>query len=199
MNIDETKIKTLPSNAVDPPACEVVSELHGKTIYPDFKEIEDIRPNPFNEKMTEEAYGKMSGTELPRPPMTKGFVKPNEVLNKVKLRLIQHFGPEGSAAIFRLSYFTRRSLKSTDNAGLTQRILEFQKVYRDGGMFCTDFGSFDSSVTDKCTENTDMPGLRKIIEKALMDHRHLCKALPIFTGFEETAMAEMCPYSFRHY
>ena len=107
----------------------------------------------------------MSGTELPKPPMTKGFVKPNEVLNKVKPRLIQHYGPEGSAAaslmsktiesaVFRLSYFAKRSLKGTDNIGLAQRIQQFVKVYKDGGISCTDFGSFDSSITDKCTEDT---------------------------------------------
>ena len=180
MNIDESEMKGVDSTAIDPPACEVVSELHGKTIYSDFKMIDEIMPGSFTEAIAEEAFGRMSGTELPKPPMTKGFVKPNEVLNKVKPRLIQHYGPEGSAAaslmsktiesaVFRLSYFTKRSLKGTDNIGLAQRIQQFVKVYKDGGISCTDFGSFNSSITDKCTEDTSMPGLRKIIEKALMD------------------------------
>ena len=46
---------------------------------------------------------------------------------------------------------------------------QFVRVYKDGGISCTDFGCFDSSRTDKCTEDTKMPGLHKIIEKALMD------------------------------
>ena len=60
-------------------------------------------------------------------------------------------------------------MKGTDNEGLAQRISKFREEYKDGGIACTDFGSFDSSVTDKCTQELDKPGLRAIVEKHLID------------------------------
>ena len=94
---------------------------HGKSVFPIRKLIDEIRRNSFTESMTEENFGKASG---PKPPLFKGFVKPNEVLGKLKPRLIQHFGRDGSAAttlmnkgiehaFFRLPYVVQMSIKCT--------------------------------------------------------------------------------------
>ena len=180
LNIDEAEIRRVESEAIEIPMSEVVSELHGKSVFPIHKIIEEIAPNSFTAKMVEENFEAVSGTAMPKEPITKAFVKPNETLGKIKPRLIQHKGPSGTAMnslmnktieefIFRLLYFLLRSLKGTDHHGLNQRILAFFREYRDGGFASTDFGSFDSSVTDKCTGDTSKPGIRRIIEEALMN------------------------------
>ena len=61
INIDESKMKGLTPTVVDPPECEMISEIHRKTIYPDFKLIEEIMPGSFTEAIAEEAFGRMSG------------------------------------------------------------------------------------------------------------------------------------------
>ena len=125
MSIDESKIVREDVEALDIPPSEVVNELHGKTIFPIHKLLEEIRPNSFTESVTEENFTKASSAEMPKGFMCKGFVKPNQVLGKIKPRLIQHFGPDGSAAsalmnktieamLFRLPYFVKRSIKGTD-------------------------------------------------------------------------------------
>ena len=180
LNIDEAEIRRIESEALEIPMSEVVSELHGKSVFPIHKTIEEIAPNSFTAKMIEENYEAVSGTAMPKEPVTKAFVKPNETLGKIKPRLIQHKGPSGTAMnslmnktieefIFRLPYFLLRSLKGTDHHGLNQRMLAFFREYRDGGFASTDFGSFDSSVTDKCTGDTSKPGIRRIVEEALMN------------------------------
>ena len=179
LDIDEEKIKRCDTEVMDIPQSEIVSELHGKSIFPIHKTIDDIAPGSFTEQMKKDNYEAASGTELPKFPPSKAFVKPNEALGKIKPRLIQHTGPQGTAAsslmnktieqmFFRLPYFVHRSIKGTDNSGVSERIRQFFNDYKAGGFASTDFGSFVSSVTDKCTGDTDKPGLRRIIEEAIM-------------------------------
>ena len=179
LDIDEEKIKRCDTEVMDIPQSEIVSELHGKSIFPIHKIIDDIAPGSFTEQMKKDNYEAASGTELPKFPPSKAFVKPNEALGKIKPRLIQHTGPQGTAAsslmnktieqmFFRLPYFVHRSIKGTDNSGVSERIRQFFNDYKAGGFASTDFGSFDSSVTDKCTGDTDKPGLRRIIEEAIV-------------------------------
>ena len=66
-------------------------------IYPDFKSCEEIAPNWFTTVVLNDNFASSSGDTMLRPAMCTGFVKPNEVLNKIKPHLIQHFGPKGSA------------------------------------------------------------------------------------------------------
>ena len=70
------------------------------------------------------------------------------------------------SSLMRLPYFLARSLKCTDVAGLNERL---RRKYRTGVYACTDFGSFDSSFTDKCTEDPRRDGIQKVFEKAFMD------------------------------
>ena len=162
------------------PASEITCELHGKSVFPIHKEIEEIAPNSFTKDMIEHNFDATSGDAMPREPVTQAFVKPNEALNKIKPRLIQHKGPLGSAysalmnksieaMIFRLAYFVARSIKGTDTKGVNHRILRFYNEFKSGGFASTDFGSFDSSITDKCVNDHSKPGLRRIIEEAIMD------------------------------
>ncbi|CAE7250896.1 unnamed protein product, partial [Symbiodinium sp. KB8] len=180
MQIDETTLRRQDTQVLEIPASEVVSELHGKTLFPIHKEIGEIAPNSFTKTMIEQNFDAASGDVLQREPMTQAFVKPNEALNKVKPRLIQHKGPTGSASaalmnksvehmIFRLAYFVARSIKGTDHKGVNERILKFYNDFKAGGFASTDFGSFDSSITDKAVEDPKKPGLRRIIEEAVMN------------------------------
>ena len=148
--------------------------------FPVHKLFEDIKPNSFNEQMMHENFDTASGTELPMPHLCKGFVKPNGVLGKVKPRLIQHFGPEGSAgsalmnrrleaALFRLPYVVKRSMKGTVSFGTNHRLKDFIVWHRSGRIASTDFGSFDASITDKATGDPSKPGLRRMIEKRFME------------------------------
>ena len=66
-------------------------------MFPIHKLIAEIAPNSFTEKMVDENFEAVSGTEMLKAPVTKAFVKPNETLGKVKPRLIQHKGPKGTA------------------------------------------------------------------------------------------------------
>ncbi|CAE6912471.1 unnamed protein product [Symbiodinium sp. CCMP2592] len=179
MDIDEAEIKRTDVEVVEIPMSEIVSEAHGKTIFPIHKLIAEIAPNSFTEKMIDDNYEATSGSQMLKDPVTKAFVKPNETLGKVKPRLIQHKGPQGTAmnslmnktieeSLFRLSYFLVRPIKGTDHRGVSNRMLQFYQEFRDGGFSSTDFGSFDSSVTDKCTKDLRKPGLRRIVEEALM-------------------------------
>ena len=180
MSIDEAKISREDIEAIEIPPSEVVNELHGKSVFPIHKLMEEIRPNSFTESMTEENVSKASGSEMDRPFMCKGFVKPNEVLGKIKPRLIHDFGTDGSAGsalmnktieamLFRLPYFVKQSIKGTDTVGTNDRIHRLITRYRSGGIASTDFGSFNASVTDKATSNHKKLGLRKIVEKRVMD------------------------------
>ena len=180
MQIDETTLTRQDSQVLEIPASEVVSELHGKTLFPIHKEIEEIAPNSFTKTMIEQNFDAASGDVLQREPMTQAFVKPNEAFNKIKPRLIQHKGPLGSASaalmnksvehmIFRLAYFVARSIKGTDHKGVNERILKFYNDFKAGGFASTDFGSFDSSITDKAVDDPKKPGLRRIIEEAVMN------------------------------
>ncbi|CAE7235180.1 unnamed protein product [Symbiodinium sp. KB8] len=180
MQIDETTLRRQDTQVLEIPASEVVSELHGKALFPIHKEIEEIAPNSFTKTMIEQNFDAASGDVLQREPMTQAFVKPNEALNKIKPRLIQHKGPTGSASaalmnksvehmIFRLAYFVARSIKGTDHKGVNERILKFYNDFKAGGFASTDFGSFDSSITDKAVEDPKKPGLRRIIEEAVMN------------------------------
>ena len=63
----------------------------------------------------------------------------------------------------------KRSIKGTDTFGTNQRLLDFILRYRSGGIASTNSGSFDSSITDKATGDMKKPGLRKNIEKRMMD------------------------------
>ena len=150
LDIDESEIKRVDSKSMDIPMSEVVSELHGKTLFPLHKMISEIAPNSFTEKLIEENFDAVSGTCLPKAPVTKAFVKPNETLNKIKPRLAQHAGPQGSAmsalmnktieeCIFRLPYFVIRSIKGTDHHGVSERILSFYQDYSSGGFASTDW------------------------------------------------------------
>ena len=196
MSIDESKINKEDVQALEILASEITNEIRGKTMFPIHKPIEEIRPNSFTEKMTEENFDKASGAEMQKSFMCKGFVKPNEVFGKIKPRLIQHFQPEGSAgaalmnktiesAISRLPYFVKRSIKGTDTFGTNQRLLDFILRYRSGGTASTDFGSFDSSITDKATGDMKKPGLRRIIEQRMMDS--IAKAFPSSSDLSNTA------------
>ena len=93
--------------------------------------VEEIAPNSFTDEMARQNFDKASGTERSKPTIAKGFVKPNGIRGKIKPRLTQPFGPEGSAAaalmnktieemVFRLPYFTTRSIKGTDYAGVVE-------------------------------------------------------------------------------
>ena len=180
MNIIESEIRRIDASCMEIPPSEIVSELHGKTLFPLHKSIADIAPSSFTEQMVRDNFEATSGCEMPKAPVVKGFVKPNETLGKVKPRLIQHAGPKGSAmtalmnktieeCFFRLPYFVLRSIKGTDNTGVCERIRAFHAEYSSGGFASTDFGSFDSSVTDKCTADPKKPGIRRIVEEALMN------------------------------
>ena len=180
LEIDESEIRRPDAEAVEIPMSEIVSESHGKTLFPIHKLISEIAPNSFTEKMVDENFDATSGTTITKEPVTKAFVKPNETLGKIKPRLIQHKGPKGTAmgslmnktieeCLFRLPYFVLRSIKGTDHHGVSNRMLSFYKEFRDGGFSSTDFGSFDSSVTDKCTEDLKKPGIRRIVEESLMN------------------------------
>ena len=142
--------------------------------------VEELAPTSFTSKMLEDNFASHSGDRMVKMNVRKAFVKPNEVLAKIKPRLIQHFGPQGSAqsalmkktiesSLFRLPFFLTRSIKCADTCGLNDRLHAFICKYRTGGYACTDFGSFDSSVTDKCTEDSSREGIRLIIEKAIME------------------------------
>ena len=180
LEIDEELIKRQDTEVMEIPQSEVVSELHGKSLFPMHKSIDDIAPSSFTEQMKKDNFEATSGTDMPRAPPTKAFIKPNEALGKIKPRLIQHTGPQGTAmsalmnktieqCFFRLPYFVARSIKGTDNSGVCERIRVFYNEYKSGGFASTDFGSFDSSITDKCTVDRSKPGLRRIIEEALMN------------------------------
>ena len=86
---------------------------------------------------------------------------------------------------FRLPYFVLRSIKGTDNAGVCERIRSFYAEYESGGFASTDFGSFDSSVTDKCTADHKKPGIRRIIEEALMNA--VAKRFPDSADYKNSA------------
>ena len=195
MTIDEATIKKDQIEAIDVPPADIAVELNGKSVFPIHKMIEEIAPKSFNENMTRENFDKVSGAELTRSFQAQGFVKPNDVLGKIKPRLIQHFTPQGSASsalmnktieemLFRLPYFVKRSIKGTDNTGVASRIHGHYKKFKKGGVANNDYGNFDSSITDKCTGNTDIPGLRKIIEKGIMDE--IAKRFPEATDLKNT-------------
>ena len=80
------------------PQSEIVSELHGKSLFPMHKSVDEIAPSSFTEQMKKDNFEAASGTKLTKLPPTKAFVKPNEALGKIKPRLIQHTGPQGTAA-----------------------------------------------------------------------------------------------------
>ena len=179
LEIDEETIRRQDTELMEIPQSEIVSELHGKSLFPMHKSVDEIAPSSFTEQMKKDNFEAASGTELTKLPPTKAFVKPNEALGKIKPRLIQHTGPQGTAAaalmnktveqmIFRLPYFVQRSIKGTDNTGVCERVRLFYYEYKSGGFASTDFGSFDSSITDKCTVDRSKPGLRRIIEEAIM-------------------------------
>ena len=180
MDIDEREIKRLEATAIEIPMADVVSESHGKSMFPIHKLISEIAPNSFTESMVDENYEAMSGAQLEKAPVITAFVKPNETLGKVKPRPIQHMGPKGTAmaslmnktieeAIFRLPYFLLRGIKGTDHHGVNERMRQFYETYQSGGIASTDFGSFDSSVTDKCTGDLSKPGIRRVVEEELMN------------------------------
>ncbi|CAE7761158.1 unnamed protein product [Symbiodinium sp. CCMP2456] len=121
-NIDENTLIRQDLEVLEVPASEVTCELHGKSVFPIHKEIEEIATNSFTKAM-----------------------------------------------IFRLAYFVSRSIKGTDTKGVNSRILRLYNDFKSGGFASTDFGSFDSSITDKCVEDHSKPGLRRIIEEALMN------------------------------
>ena len=166
---------------LDAPGAAIESDMHGKSLFfPTYKMVEELAPTSFTSKMLEDNFASHSGDRMVKMNVRKAFVKPNEVLAKIKPRLIQHFGPQGSAqsalmkktiesSLFRLPFFLTRSIKCADTCGLNDRLHAFICKYRTGGYACTDFGSFDSSVTDKCTEDSSREGIRLIIEKAIME------------------------------
>ena len=88
MEIDENTIKLEDIEAVEIPEAEVVSESHGESMFPIHKLIDEIKPNSFTSEMAENYFSSHSGAEMPKDPVCKGFVEPNEVLNKVKPRLV---------------------------------------------------------------------------------------------------------------
>ena len=166
---------------LDVPGAAIESDMRGKSLFfPTYKMVEELAPTSFTSKMLEDNFASHSGDRMVKMNVCKAFVKPNEVLAKIKPRLIQHFGPQGSAqsalmkktiesSLFRLPFFLTRSIKCADICGLNERPRAFICKYRTGGYACTDFGSFDSSVTDKCTEDSSREGIRLIIEKAIME------------------------------
>ena len=66
--------------AVEIPEAEIVGEMHGKSMFPIHKMIDEIKPNSFNAAMADNYFDSNSGASMPKVPMCKSFVKPNEVL-----------------------------------------------------------------------------------------------------------------------
>ena len=69
MQIDENEIKRVDAMCMEIPPSEVVSELHGKTLFPLHTMIADIAPSSFTEKMIDENFEAISGTEVPKAPV----------------------------------------------------------------------------------------------------------------------------------
>ena len=84
MALDERTIKKKEVEAIDIPPSELAVEMHGKRMFPIHTMVEEIAPNSFTEEMVTQNFDKASGTEHTKPPIAKGFVKPNEVLGKIK-------------------------------------------------------------------------------------------------------------------
>ena len=49
-------------------------------MFPIHKMIDEIKPNSFNAAMADNYFDSNSGASMPKVPMCKSFVKPNEVL-----------------------------------------------------------------------------------------------------------------------
>lgn len=101
------------------------------------------------------------------------FVKANEVLGKIKPRLIQKFGTVGGFTkveckwledvLFGIRFFENRSVKHSGPKALRRRFKEFQKRFTDENAFFAsmDYGSFDASQGFE---------FRSIVENQVIEH-----------------------------
>ena len=104
------------------------------------KDIDDTKPTSFTNQMTEEHFGKTSGTSLPNPPLCKAFVKPNENFGKDEATLDSTFWPrrlcckcldeqERRSRLVQ-TIILDRSIKCTDGIGVNERFRSFILRYR---------------------------------------------------------------------
>lgn len=143
-----------------------------------------IMPSSFNAKDAEKAAHKLAGEKI--RVKWQAFVKTNEILNKIKPRLIQHAGQEGSAhesvvntivtaLIYGSEDMLERSIKKTSLEGVAQRvdfaINEDHGKYANGLLASNDYGAFDSSMTDR-GHKPGSKGLRGTVEGILFEAIH---------------------------
>ena len=95
--IPEDKLRHEDVDMLYIPAAEFVTDMHGKSLYPTYKLVDYLAPTSVTAAMTEENYSKHSGDRMTKGRDCVAFVKPSEVLDKVKPRLIHRFGIGGTA------------------------------------------------------------------------------------------------------
>ena len=156
---------------------QIMSAMKGVNADAEFTEWNELMPASFAEKMKESMAQRVAGMD--RSTKLNAFTKWNEILEKVKPRLIQHPGPDGAAnsalinntvtnLLYASSVFLERSIKKGSSDQVEDRIAQRVAACGSGGVASNDYGSYDSSVTDKGADYPDnAAGIRGTLERKL--------------------------------
>ena len=156
---------------------QLLDHMQGVNACPELQDWMHVMPHSFTTQAKEAMALKVANIS-PDFKKIKGMVKPNETLGKIKPRLIQHLGQEGSAhegpigaALTALYYSDMVWLESSIKRGgmrqVEDRIAAAVTSYGTGGVASNDYGSYDSSVLENKVPEDD--GIRGIVEKAIFE------------------------------